>query len=104
MIPTAVLPHKVTIEPVEGTAGVGTAVYGRPLRVRGEMRRKRRSVKGPTGAKITSTASCVIRPNDRVTALSRLTHRDRTYTVIDIDEIDAGQRSHHVELILEGPR
>ena len=104
MIPTAVLPHKVTIEPLEGTAGVGSPVYGRPLRLRGEMKRKRRSVKSPTGAKVTSTATCVIRPNPKVTALSRLTHRARTYTIIYIDEVDAGQHTHHVELILEGPR
>lgn len=104
MIPTATLPHRVTIEPHESTAGNGTVVYGRPLRVRGRVVGKRRAVKTSTGVDVIGSAVCIVRPDSRITAESQLTHGTRTYTVLDVASAEDGTNAHHVELILEGPR
>lgn len=104
MIPTAVLPHRVTVEPYESTAGNGTTIYGRALRKRGLFVGKRRAVKTSTGVDVIGSGVFLMRPDDRVVAESKLTRGTRTYTVLDVAPSEDALHPHHVELILEGPR
>lgn len=104
MIPTAALPHRVTIEPYLGNTAEGPT-YGPartdvPARVVG----KRRMVRDATGQDVTAVATITIRPGTAVPAESRIVHGDQTYTVLDAAESAELGRSHSWQLICDGPR
>lgn len=104
MIPTAALPHEVTIEAAAGTTGGGAPAYGEPVTVRARVVGKRRQVRTSTGVDIIASATATIRPGPTVPAGSLLTHGADLYEVVDTATAVELRRPHSVELILDGPR
>lgn len=110
MIPTAVLPHRVTLRAYQGEGGTGGPVFGPDLTdVPARIVGKRRAVRTRDGADVIADATCDLRPRHRgqtldVLAQSEVTHGDRTYTVLGVAETVDLTRAHGVQLLLEGPR
>lgn len=104
MIPTAELPHTVTIEPAAGTTGTGAPAFGSPFSVPARVEGKRRSVRTSTGVDVIADAVATIRPGWKVPVGSRVTLGDRRFTVLGEGEQMELRRPEKVELILEGIR
>lgn len=103
-IPTAALPHTVTIEPYEGTDGSGRPVFGAPRRVRARVASRRTAVRTAEGVDVIATAVCTMRPGPAVPAESRITNGTQTYTVLDVARSDDTARQAGQILTLDGPR
>lgn len=105
MIPTAALPHTVSIKPLTGTTGTGAPAYGAAyLNVHASMVTDARTIRAAYGDDITAGAACLIRPGLTVPVGSLVTHGSRLYEVLEIQNVDELRRRHHDELLLDGPR
>ena len=104
MIPTALLPHRVTIEAYQGNSANGP-VFADPVTIRARVVGKRRAVRTREGVDVITSAVAVVRPTIEVPAESKLTHGARTFIVLDVaDGEDFNGRTHNRELMLEGPQ
>lgn len=105
MIPTADLPHRVTIRARTGTAGSGGPVFARPVRgVPARLEGRRRTVRTGTGDTVICSATAIIRPGVTVAKGSLVENGDDIFEVLDVlDAVDAHRLSHR-ELLLDGPR
>lgn len=104
MIPTAELPHRVTIEDKVGTSGNGAPVYG-PARsnIAAKIDGRRRAVRNREGVDVIASATAVLRPRT-VPPGSRVTHGQRRYEVLEaVDKMEL-RRVELTTLILDGPR
>ena len=104
MIPTAALPDRVTVEHYLGTTGAGTPAYGAPVSARSRKVGRVRTVRSANGNDTVSSYSFVFRPTVVVPPLSRITHGDDTYTVIDASDARQLHRGWALEVAVEGPR
>lgn len=103
MIPTAALPHRVTVARYLGNSAYGPT-WGAPVRMRARVTGKRRAVKTSNGVNVIADATCVLRPCKEIPAESTLTHHGRIYTVLGVMDNPGLVRDHNTELILTGPR
>jgi hypothetical protein len=103
VIPTAELPHLVTIEELDGTLGSGAPNYATPYRVRARLEGKRRQVRGSDGAVVIASSVAIIRPRS-VPAGSLVTHGGHRYEVLDSADVMELRRRERTELVLDGPR
>jgi hypothetical protein len=102
-IPTSTLPHIITIEPYEGDTAEGPS-YGTATTVRARVVAKRRMVRTGNGADVTASATITVRPGVTVPAESKVTHGDRTYTVLDAANGHELRGTHSWQLLCDGPR
>lgn len=102
MIPTAALPHFVTVSDFLGDSFTGedfdTPSRPLPARVVG----KRRRVTAADGSDVTGDAVIVLRPRS-VPVGSKVTHGANTYRVIATADAVELRRPHSTELIVAGP-
>lgn len=103
MIPTAALPHKITIEAYEGDTAEGPS-FGPGCTVKARVVGKRRMVRTSDGRDVMAVATITIRPGIDVPAESRISHGDQTYTVLDAGESAELRGPHSWRLICDGPR
>lgn len=105
MIPTAALPHRVTLRRYLGPSAYGPR-YGPPeRRIRARLTGKRRMVRTSTGVDVIADATCLLRPCGPIPVESTITDlHGRSYTVLGVADNPGLVRDHNVELILEGPR
>lgn len=103
MIPTAELPHTVTIEERDGTLGGGAPAYATPYTIRARIEGKRRQVKAADGSVTIADAVAVIRPRS-IPSGSLLTHGDDRYEVLLSADVMELRRRERTELVLDGPR
>lgn len=103
MIPTAVLRHRVDIEPFAGTNGHGDSTYGpKRTRVRGWLNAKRTAVRLADGTDVIASATLMLRPDvPEVPALSRITKGTATYVVLEATPVEDGTGPHSQLLILD---
>lgn len=104
MIPTAALPHRVTITPYLGDTAegptFGTPVTGVPARVVA----RRRQVTTANGTNIVAPATITLRPGVTVPAESTVTHGTQTYTVLEVSASMQLGADYCTRLICDGPR
>lgn len=103
MIPTALLPHRITVERYAGSSAYGP-VYGAAVKMRARVTPKRRMVTTSTGDTVVADATVLIRPCREIPTESRVTHHGRTYLVAGVTDAAGLDEPHHSELILTGPR
>lgn len=104
-IPTASLPHRITVEPHQGTTGTGEPVYGAPLSLRARVVGKRRAVRNSDGVDVIADATAQLRPDvGHIPTESRVTHQGQLWDVLGWAQQQDLRRPHHVELLLEGPQ
>lgn len=104
MIPTAALPHRITIEPYLGETATGPSFGAARTNVRARVVAKRRMVRDSTGRDIIAAATITVRPGAAIPAESRITHGTQTFTVLDAAESAELGRTHSWQLICDGPR
>lgn len=107
MIATAELPDTVTIEPYEGTTGLGGQSFGDPVTVRARVVGQRRQVRTSGGVDLVADATIRVRPNLTVDVPpeSRVTDQNgNVWTVVAAATAVELRRPHHVDLIVTGPR
>lgn len=102
-IPTAALPHRVTIEPYEGQTAEGPS-YGDPVSVRARVVSKRAMIRTSDGREVTATASVTIRPGRDIPAESRVTHGTQVFTVLDAAHVHELRGPYSWRLLCDGPR
>lgn len=102
-VPTAALPHTVTITPFLGNTAEGPS-YGPATTVRARVVGKRRMVRTSDGRDVIAAATVTIRPGVNVPVESRITHGDRSYTVIDAAQGHELNSAHSWQLICDGER
>lgn len=103
-IPTAALPHRVTITPYLGHTAEGPS-YGPeqrdvPARVVG----RRRQVTTANGTNVVAPATVTLRPGVSVPAESVITHCGQTYTVLEVSSAMTLGPEYSTRLICDGPR
>lgn len=103
MIPTAELPHTVTIEERDGDTGGGAPAYRTPYTVRARLEGKRRQVKAADGSVTIADAVAIIRPRS-VPAGSLVTHGSDRYEVLTAIDVMELRRKERTDLVLDGPR
>lgn len=103
MIPTAELPHTVTIEERDGTTGGGSPAYATPYTVRARIEQQRKQVRNAEGSVVYTNATATIRPRT-VPSGSLLTHGTDIYEVLDSADAMELRRKERTELVLDGPR
>lgn len=101
-IPTASLPHRVTIEAYLGDTAYGPT-FAAATAVRARKVGRRRAVRTSDGVDVISSASFVFRPDVTLAAGSRITHGTDTYTVLDVAESIELHRGYALEVLVEGP-
>lgn len=105
MIPTAALPHKVSIKALTGTTGTGAPAYGTAQTgVRSVMVTDRKTIRAAFGDDVTAGAMCTVRPGATLSVGSLVTHGSDSYEVLEIRHVNDLRRAHHDELLLDGPR
>lgn len=105
MIPTAALPHQVTIAPYVGDTSVGPSFDPEGAPVRARIVGKRRRVTAAGGTDTIADATIVIRPPAApVPVGSKVFHAGQTYIVQDVETSEELRRPHSVGLIVTGPK
>mgnify|MGYP007075790353 CR=1 FL=1 len=104
-IPTASLPHRITVEPHTGTTGTGEPVYGAPMQLKARVVGKRRLITTAEGNNVLADATAQLRPDvGHIPTESRVTHQGRLWEAHGWAQQEDLRRGHHVELILQGPK
>lgn len=104
MIPSALLPHRVTVEAYAGN-GANGPLYGGPTTVRGRLVARRRMLRDPHGVQVVADAEFIVRPNVTVPVESRVTTADgRVFEVLDSSDNGDLDRTSFRTLTLAGPR
>jgi hypothetical protein len=89
-IPTSLLRQRITVEPYQGTDGVGRSVYGPAVTAPARVEGKRRSIRKANGTEVISTASITVRPDvyapeeSRITAPHPITGDVETFEVLQV--------------------
>lgn len=110
MIPTAVLRHRVDIEPSAGPTGKGVPTYGpKRRRVPAWVQAGTRTIRTTDGNDVVASATCLLGPSTRpstptVNDGARITHGTKAYTVLGVQVVNDGAGEHSQLLALEGPR
>ena len=102
MIPTAALPHFVTIEDFEGDSFEGENFAAPSLRLPARVVGKRRRVTVADGSDVMGDAVITLRPR-AVPVGSKVTHGDDVYRVLATADAVELRRPHSTELIVAGP-
>lgn len=106
-VPTSLLRQRITVEPFQGTNGVGAPIYGPvvsnvPARIEG----KRRAVRKADGTDVISTASITVRPtldipaDSRITAPHPVTGVTETFEVLEVLTGQGLTRPSHFEVLV----
>lgn len=104
MIPTAALPHTISIERYLGSTAYGPT-WAPAEMVRTRLTGRRRAVKNASGVDVIADATAILRPGQAVPAESRVTDATgRVFTVIGVTDNPGLVRGHNTELILAGAR
>lgn len=111
-IPRSQLPHRVTVEPYEGTSGTSAPVYGPPVRnVPALVEARRQTVRTGSDTQAVCAARALLRPDVTVPELSRITvtkgtarHEGQTFTALAVTEGIRLGRAAAQELALDGPK
>ncbi len=107
MIATAELPDTVTIEPYDGTTGLGGQSFADPFTRPARLIGQRRQVRGPSGVDLIADATIRLRPDlpADVPPESRVTDQaGNVWTVVDTTTVQELRRPHHLDLLVSGPR
>ncbi len=106
-IPHSTLRQVATIEPYEGQAGDGGAVFGGPVTVRARVEARNRRMTRLNGVEVVATAVAFIRPEVTVGVLDRPPAAEDRFTVdtdvYEVLEVQVGRglsRPTHRELVL----
>lgn len=111
-IPRSQLPHRVTVEPYQGTAGNSAPVYGDPVRnVPAMVEPKRRVLRGTSETETVCTARALLRSDALVPELSRITVTKgtprfvgKTFLALEVEDGLRLGRAVGQALTLEGPK
>lgn len=104
MIPSAVLRDRITVERFLGTNSEGVDVFDTPqtgVKARLVSKGIRRTT--PHGVTTVITDVAQVRPNVIVSPQSRVTHGDQRWVVAEVAVARETGRTHHLDLILDGP-
>lgn len=99
MIPSALLPHTVTVTPRLGEAA-GGPTFGEPVEHRGRVAPGRRWTPGNGMEAGTREAVAIMRPDAAVADGDRLEYDGIVYRVLAVHEVLAGVRVHHLAVNL----
>ena len=99
MIPNALLPHEITIEPYTGESATAP-LYGAAVTTRARVDPRRQVIGKPDGSQIVSSAVATLRPNVTVTPQSRVTWDGIHYRVLDVVRIGDLRRDFALQLAL----
>lgn len=102
-IPTATLPHTVTITPYLGDGAEGP-MYGTAVTARARVVGRRRQVTTANGTNIVAPATVTLRPGVSVPAESKITHDGQTYTVLEVSTAMQLGSDYCTRLICDGSR
>jgi hypothetical protein len=104
VIPTAALPHRVTVERYAGPSAYGPT-WDAPVKMRARLTGRRRAVKTADGVDVIADATAEVRPCKAIPAESKITDsHGREFTVVGVADNPGLVRDHNTELILSGPR
>lgn len=105
MIPTAVLPDVVDIDPLTGITGTGAPAYGTRLADKpAKLVTDAKTIRDRFGDDHTAGAMCQVRPGMAIPVGSLVTAGADRYEVLEVRHVSELRRAHHDELLLEGPR
>lgn len=104
MIPTSLLPHRITIEPYEGESGAAGPVYGTSFQARARVEGRRRAVRSANGTDVISSASAIVRPHVNPRPESKVLHDGRRYEILEVIVGQGLRRPEYRELVLGGPQ
>lgn len=104
MIPTAALPHTITVRPLTGTSGMGGPVFGPEFTVKARIVRKATQVRGPEGTVTLADTVAQIRPGKDIPIGSHVVHNSDTGEVAEIGHESNLSRPWVDNLILISPR
>lgn len=102
MIPTAALPHFVTVADFLGDSFEGESFGSPSVQLPARVEGKRRRVTAADGSDVLGDAVITLRPRS-VPVGSKVTHGTNTYRVLAASDAVELRRAHSTELIVAGP-